>query len=62
VDNELRKKRKEVEKLQSKIEEGRMSSGMNKSFDVAVGINRRVDSVDFEDLMNTSIDMITSRI
>eukprot|EP00347_Sterkiella_histriomuscorum_P018372 403345752 len=57
-DDELKKKKKELDKLKSLLEDNRLTSGMNKSFD----IHQNNKSVAFDDLMNTSIDLIASKI
>ena len=61
VDNELRGKRREYEKVKTKLEilMEKQNSSMNKSFD-AIAKNTKVinESVDFEELMNTSMDVV----
>lgn len=57
-DNEIKKKKKELEKLKSLLEDNRVTSGMNKSFD----IYHNNKNMDFDELINNSIDLITTKI
>jgi hypothetical protein len=77
VDNELRNKKKEFEKMLKKLESKKErltddnneiinnvnTSSMNKSFNVRRNNfqfnNNNDNSLDFNELMNTSIDLIT---
>lgn len=69
-DDELKRKKKELEKLRRLLEDKERDtpgqcknslggSGMNKSFDIAHQNNHVLK---FDDLMNTSIDLITNKI
>lgn len=58
-DNEIKKKKKELEKLKSLLEDNnRVTSGMNKSFDLF----QNNKNLDFDELINNSIDLITNKI
>jgi predicted nuclease with TOPRIM domain len=54
LDNELRKKKKEVERLQKRLDEGQEPK--------VPRVSNHQNTIEFDELMNTSIDAITQRI